>query len=86
VIVFIQEQNPLLEPIIHRVVAINIENDEIIFQTKGDRNADSINISTSGKYLNEYRVTENQLVGRAILKITYLGYIKIYFHRLIGGI
>lgn len=77
VIVFIQEQNPILEPIIHRVVGINDTNG-IVFQTKGDHNEDSIFINTTGKYLNEFQVTEDQLVGRSIARIPYIGYVKIW--------
>lgn len=77
VIVFIQEQNPAREPIIHRVVEIFSEDGKINYHTKGDHNQDSINISTSNKYLNEYHVTEDQLVGKSLIRIPWLGYVKI---------
>lgn len=77
VIVFIQEQNPRREPIIHRVVDIYEKNNLTYFQTKGDHNRDSINVSTPAKYLNEYEVSEHQLVGKSIARIPWLGYVKI---------
>lgn len=78
VIVFIQPENPVVEPIIHRVVAINNTPNGIVFQTKGDHNENSINIDIPQKYLNEYTVRESDLVGKAILRIQYIGYIKIW--------
>lgn len=83
VIVFIQEQNPAKEPIIHRVVSIDNSGAEIVFQTKGDHNKESIKVESSAKYLNEYEVTESQLVGRALFRVPYLGYLKIWFYNLI---
>lgn len=77
VIVFIQPENQIVEPIIHRVVAIDTTND-IVFQTKGDHNEDSILIDSPSKYLNEFEVRETDLVGKSIFRIPYVGYIKIW--------
>ena len=68
------------DPIIHRVVKIWNVDDEYFFQTKGDRNYGSI----SSPSLNEMQISEEQLVGRALFRIPYLGWIKIGFVRMIG--
>jgi signal peptidase I len=61
-------------PIIHRVVKIRSE-EKIYFETKGDNNINSINDG----YLNEHAISETQLIGRAVFRIPYLGYVKIWF-------
>jgi len=67
VIVF---QSGLAYPIIHRVV----EKDDVI-STKGDHNTKQI---TDPK-LNEKYISKDKLIGRAWLRIRWLGYIKIWF-------
>ena len=68
VIVF---KSPLLpDPIIHRVVKKSL-NDPLTFQTKGDHNNDSITQH------GEYSVDQSRIVGRAVLRVPYLGWIKI---------
>ncbi len=63
------------DPIIHRIVKKWEEDDNYYFQTKGDKNSDSIKESD----LDETRVSEKQLIGKAMLRIPWLGYIKIWF-------
>lgn len=65
-------------PIIHRVVRIRQE-EKIYFETKGDNNQNYI----SNEQLNEKAVSESQLLGRAVLRIPWLGYIKIAFTEII---
>lgn len=67
-------QSKLSYPIIHRVV----EKNDVI-QTKGDHNQAQI---ISNK-LNEKYITRDQLIGKAWIKIPFLGYIKIWFVDLI---
>ena len=76
------------EPIIHRVVKITKEEStkisgstganiyEYIYQTKGDHNIDS------GKY--DYDISETNVIGRAWVRVPYLGWIKIGFVELLG--
>lgn len=70
------------EPIIHRVVKIIEEKNEKsqtsikIYQTKGDHNIDS------GKY--DYNISEANVIGRAWVRVPYLGWIKIGFVNLLG--
>ena len=58
-------------PIIHRV----IETDpwQMKFQTKGDHNLGQI----VGTDLNEQDVKYDSLIGKAVLRVPYLGYVKI---------
>ena len=63
------------DPIIHRIVRKWQENTIYYFQTKGDNNQDSIKTPA----LDETKVREQQIVGKAIFKIPLLGYIKIWF-------
>jgi signal peptidase I len=69
VIVFSKQFNK--EPIIHRV----IEDKEDTFQTKGDHNKDVGRIDKG--------ITEDELVGKAVFKIPFLGWVKILFVELL---
>ena len=54
-------------PVIHRLVNIN----EVI-QTKGDNNYDIVRGM-------EHNIRREDIVGKAVLRIPYLGYFKIFF-------
>ena len=56
--------------VVHRVIEKTENNGEIAFTTKGDNNN-----SPDAK-----AVTEEQLIGKAILKIKYIGYPAIWLH------
>lgn len=56
------------EPIIHRVVEVD---DGLTFTTKGDHNVQT--------YEFEQQIKKEYLLGRAVIRIPYLGYIKIWF-------
>ena len=47
----------------------------IYFQTKGDNNKDSIKT----QQLDETNIDGNEIIGKAVLRIPLLGYIKIGF-------
>ena len=66
------------DPIIHRVVTIWEEEGKTYYQTKGDNWATNPQPIRS-VIIDETRISEQQLIGKAILKIPYLGYIKIWF-------
>lgn len=68
VIVF-QSQKPY--PIIHRVV----DKHENYFETKGDNNIGQ-NVDFD---LNEKEILPEQIIGKAVFRIPYLGWIKIAF-------
>jgi signal peptidase I len=63
-------------PIIHRVVFIGSD----YYQTKGDNNFDSF------EQLGEKNIKTNQIIGKAIGRIPLLGYVKIIFTEVVGGI
>lgn len=60
-------------PVIHRIVNIKEINDQKVFSTLGDNNRGQLNF--------EEEITENQLVGKASLKLVpYFGWIKLIFY------
>jgi len=67
-------------PVIHRVVRVWQSEGEYYFQTKGDHNLDSYS------RLNEKKISEDNIVGVAVLRIPYLGWIKIVFSQMLGVI
>jgi len=67
------------DPIIHRVVDKRQNNSIINFQTKGDNNKDSIKNSQ----LDEINIREEEIIGKAVIRIPLLGYIKIGFVELL---
>jgi signal peptidase I len=68
-------------PIIHRIVSID-ENKTI--QTKGDHNKEQLTFSNNFYNTDETIIKEEQIMGKAIFKIPYLGWIKIWFTELIN--
>ena len=67
------------DPIIHRVVGKTQGDDMIYFHTKGDNNKDSI--KTSG--LDETKLSGDLVIGKAVFRVPFLGYIKIWFVQLL---
>jgi len=65
VIVF---QGTLKDPIIHRVVAFNMDGS---YQTKGDHNPSSRN--------DELAIIKKNIHGKALFKVPYLGWFKLLF-------
>ena len=63
------------DPIIHRVVKKFEDDNDIYFQTKGDNNEDSI----KNDALDETNIREDVIIGKAVLRVPFLGYIKIWF-------
>ena len=70
------------DPIIHRVIKIWKVGNKYYFQTKGDHNKASIGTSN----LNEIQISEEQIIGKALFRIPYLGWIKIGFVKLINSV
>jgi len=62
------------QPIIHRVVGIQKIGRETFYQTKGDHNSDSIN-----RDFDESKISSDRLYGKGVVRIPYLGWIKIWF-------
>ncbi len=62
-------------PIIHRIVKINEDG---TYQTKGDHNAKQL-ISSNNEYrTDETNIKKNQIIGKAVIKIPFLGWPKIW--------
>jgi signal peptidase I len=72
VIVFLADRP---DPIIHRVIAANKLDGSYVFATKGDHNA--------GSFYFESYIPEDSYIGRAVLRVPFLGYIKIGFVKLL---
>src|SRR3989344_5362123 len=68
IIIFNAEQQ---HPIIHRIVKISITNDERTFSTLGDNNP--------AQHPFEKSINEDQVIGKAVAKIPYVGWIKLIF-------
>ena len=66
------------DPIIHRVVKKWQENEVYYFQTKGD-NYVTNPTSIKSSMLDETRISQDKVIGNAVFKIPFLGYIKIWF-------
>lgn len=66
------------DPIIHRTIKVTQLGDSYYFQTKGDHNPYSYGS------LGEDNIQQDRLIGKAILRIPYLGYIKIIFVKVIA--
>lgn len=62
------------QPIIHRIVKKWDEGGTYYFQTKGDHNKDSI----TGP-VGETKIGEERILGKGLLRIPYLGWIKLVF-------
>lgn len=74
VIVF---QGSTKEPIIHRVVSTDeVNGNKITYQTKGDHNERSRN--------DEIGITKDRVYGKAVLRILYVGWVKLIFIRILG--
>lgn len=72
------------DPIIHRVVKKWKENGKYYFQTKGDNYKTNAN-QIKSPFLDETRISEEQIVGNEVLRIPFLGYVKIWFVEWILG-
>lgn len=70
-------------PIIHRIVEVREENGEKIYETKGDHNEFQLTSSNNFYSTDETNIKENQILGKAILRIPYLGWPKIWLVELL---
>ena len=62
------------DPIIHRVVQKDLENGNAFFQTKGDHNSGI----WQDEIIQESRISDERVIGAALFKIPWLGFVKIY--------
>jgi len=70
-------------PIIHRVTKIWVDEETggRYYETKGDHNRNQVR---QPPVLDETHILPEQIVGKAIIRVPYLGYVKIWFVDLIG--
>lgn len=66
------------QPLIHRVVKIWEEDGMKMYQTKGDHNS-GILTGADG----EEQITEERIYGQGLLRVPYLGWVKILFVELV---
>lgn len=64
------------EPIIHRVVSKSKDGDTYTFSTKGDNNDNQLSYEKS--------IPQDAVIGKALVKIPYLGNVKLLFTQLTG--
>ena len=76
------EDSSAPRPIIHRIIKIN---DEVI-STKGDHNSEQLKKGNNIFDTDETSITNEQIIGKAILKIPYLGWPKIWLIELLNNI
>jgi signal peptidase I len=63
-------------PIIHRVIEKKYEDGTIIFSTKGDHNV--------MQTMDDIEIKQDAVIGKAVFRIPYLGWVKIGFFNLLG--
>jgi signal peptidase I len=67
-------------PVIHRIINIQEENGKRIFTTMGDNNAQILVPGNNPGGVDERRITEEQLIGKAVFRIAPgIGWIKLIF-------
>lgn len=59
------------DPVIHRLVSIHRTGETYTFSTKGDNNNNQLSY--------EKQIPEDQIIGQAVVRIPFLGYVKIIF-------
>ncbi|MCB9358327.1 signal peptidase I [Candidatus Woesearchaeota archaeon] len=69
IIVFIAGNRP--DPIIHRIIDIDIKDGKYYYTTKGDHN--------QGSGLVDINISEDAVLGKAVFRVPYFGWIKVWF-------
>jgi len=73
------------DPIIHRVVKMSATGNGKVYQTKGD-NRRTNQQQIRNALLDETNIPENEVIGKALFKVPFLGYIKIWAVELLGAL
>jgi|APSaa5957512622_1039677.scaffolds.fasta_scaffold28507_3 signal peptidase I len=66
-------------PIVHRLVSIEKQGGELVMGTKGDHNEKQLTGSNNLYKTDETNIRDNQVIGKVLFKIPYLGWLKIWF-------
>lgn len=64
-------------PIIHRIINVSEINGRTIYSTKGDNN--------QGQLYIEEKIPSDAIIGKAVLRIPKLGWVKLFFAGIING-
>jgi signal peptidase I len=73
-------------PIVHRIVNLEEVNNELVMGTKGDHNADQLTKSNNALRTDETNIKEDQIIGKVVFRIPYLGWLKIWVTELINWV
>lgn len=73
------------DPIIHRVVKVSASAGGQVYQTKGD-NRKTNQQQIRNALLDETNIPEKEVIGKALFKVPFLGYIKIWAVELLGAL
>ena len=68
--------------LVNRILVAAIIDNKI--ETKGDHNQDQLVRSNNIFRTDETEISESQVIGKVILKIPYLGWVKIFFVELLS--
>ena len=66
------------EPIIHRVVQVKGVGNDWVYKTKGDHNCGSASFEQS--------IGQERMIGKAVIRVPFLGWIKIGFVELLKAV
>jgi signal peptidase I len=85
IIVFHRPNNPD-ELIVHRIAAVEVINGEVLFYTKGDGNPTNKwpNPISETEYDPWGSVSADQVVGKVVMRIPYLGHIVLFMRNSLG--
>ncbi len=72
----------LPEPIIHRIVKKELTENGYVFQTKGDHNGKQW-VEPALEF-DETKVTSDKIIGKTVIRLPVLGYVKIWFTNLVN--
>jgi len=87
IIIFTPNTNSLAPlPIVHRIVSISDNEGVIVYQTKGDHNPEQLTVSNNVLRTDETKISPEQIVGKVIFRIPYLGWVKIWFSDLFNTV
>ncbi len=64
------------DPVIHRIVSTSQEGGDYVFSTKGDNNDNQLSYERS--------IQSDLIIGKAVIKLPYLGNVKIFFTNIIN--
>lgn len=65
-------------PIIHRIITNNP------LGTKGDHNIDQLRPGNNPGAIDETSIQQQQIIGKAVFKVPYIGWIKLFFYEILG--